>query len=38
MKTNLYIVNEIEPIEITALVKDAQLLFDDVMYTHFPIK
>ncbi|MDY8136665.1 CBS domain-containing protein [Aquimarina sp. 2201CG5-10] len=37
MKTNLYIVNEIEPLTITSKVVDAQLLFNELTYTHFPV-
>ena len=37
MKTNLYIVNEIAPLEISASVTDAQLLFNELTYTHFPV-
>ncbi len=37
MKTNLYIVNEIAPLEVTTKVTDAQLLFNELTYTHFPV-
>ncbi|MBP2832475.1 acetoin utilization protein acuB [Aquimarina sp. U1-2] len=37
MKTNLYIVNDIAPIEISIKVRDAQLLFNELTYTHFPV-
>ncbi|MCK8522398.1 CBS domain-containing protein [Aquimarina sp. D1M17] len=37
MKTNLYIVNEIEPLDINLKVKDAQVLFNELTYTHFPV-
>ncbi|EZH74428.1 hypothetical protein ATO12_11705 [Aquimarina atlantica] len=37
MKTNLYIVNEIEPLDVTVKVTEAQLLFNELTYTHFPV-
>ncbi|MBQ0735146.1 CBS domain-containing protein [Aquimarina celericrescens] len=37
MKTSLYIVNEIAPIDIGTKVTDAQLLFNELTYTHFPV-
>ncbi|MEW7293119.1 CBS domain-containing protein [Aquimarina sp. 2304DJ70-9] len=37
MKTNLYIVNEIAPLEVATKVTDAQLLFNELTYTHFPV-
>ncbi|WP_103069974.1 CBS domain-containing protein [Aquimarina sediminis] len=37
MKTSLYIVNEIEPLDISVKVTDAQLLFNELTYTHFPV-
>ncbi|MDH7445330.1 CBS domain-containing protein [Aquimarina sp. 2201CG14-23] len=37
MKTSLYIVNEIEPLATKAKVVDAQLLFNELTYTHFPV-
>ncbi|TPN86007.1 CBS domain-containing protein [Aquimarina algicola] len=37
MKTNLYIVNEIEPLDISVKVTDAQLFIKDRTYTHFPV-
>ncbi|TSE08169.1 MULTISPECIES: CBS domain-containing protein [Aquimarina] len=37
MKTNLYIVNEIEPLDVSAKVTDTQLLFNELTYTHFPV-
>ncbi|WP_103865801.1 CBS domain-containing protein [Aquimarina sp. I32.4] len=37
MKTNLYIVNEIEPLDVSVKVTDAQLLFNELTYTHFPV-
>lgn len=37
MKTNLYIVNDIEPLKTSATVKEAQVLFNELTYTHFPV-
>ncbi|PKV49492.1 CBS domain-containing protein [Aquimarina sp. MAR_2010_214] len=37
MKTNLYIVNEIEPLDVSIKVTEAQLLFNELTYTHFPV-
>jgi CBS domain-containing protein len=37
MKTNLYIVNEIEPLDVSVKVTDTQLLFNELTYTHFPV-
>ncbi len=37
MKTSLYIVNEIEPLDVSAKVADTQLLFNELTYTHFPV-
>ena len=37
MKTSLYIVNEIEPLDVSVKVTDAQLLFNELTYTHFPV-
>ncbi len=37
MKTSLYIVNEIEPLDLSVKVTDAQLLFNELTYTHFPV-
>ncbi|GAA3508605.1 CBS domain-containing protein [Aquimarina addita] len=37
MKTNLYIVNEIAPFKTTTVVGDAQTLFNELTYTHFPV-
>ncbi len=37
MKTNLYIVNEIEPLDISVKVTDAQLIFNELTYTHYPV-
>ncbi|WP_109851497.1 CBS domain-containing protein [Aquimarina sp. AU58] len=37
MKTNLYIVNEIEPLDVAVKVTEAQLLFNELTYTHFPV-
>ncbi|WP_108802198.1 CBS domain-containing protein [Aquimarina sp. Aq107] len=37
MKTSLYIVNEIAPLATSAKVVDAQLLFNELTYTHFPV-
>lgn len=37
MKTNLHIVNEIEPLKASATVRDAQLVFNELTYTHFPV-
>ncbi len=37
MKTSLYIVNEIEPFDVSVKVSDAQLLFNELTYTHFPV-
>ncbi|WP_298541644.1 CBS domain-containing protein [uncultured Aquimarina sp.] len=37
MKTSLYIINEIDPLSTTAKVADAQLLFNELTYTHFPV-
>ncbi|WP_025740952.1 CBS domain-containing protein [Aquimarina pacifica] len=37
MKTSLYIVNEIEPLDVSAKVTDTQLLFNELTYTHFPV-
>ncbi|MHA7056031.1 CBS domain-containing protein [Aquimarina sp. M1] len=37
MKTSLYIINEIDPLTTTAKVADAQLLFNELTYTHFPV-
>ncbi|WP_299432306.1 CBS domain-containing protein [uncultured Aquimarina sp.] len=37
MKTSLYIINEIDPLATTAKVVDAQLLFNELTYTHFPV-
>ncbi|WP_109299615.1 CBS domain-containing protein [Aquimarina sp. AU474] len=37
MKTNLYVVNEIAPLDIAVKVTDAQLLFNELTYTHFPV-
>jgi len=37
MKTSLYIINEIAPFATTAKVVDAQLLFNELTYTHFPV-
>ncbi|SEL18410.1 CBS domain-containing protein [Aquimarina amphilecti] len=37
MKTSLYIVNEIAPLAASAKVGDAQLLFNELTYTHFPV-
>ncbi len=37
MKTSLYIVNEIQPLITTSTVVDAQLLFNELTYTHFPV-
>lgn len=37
MKTSLYIINEIQPLATSAKVGDAQLLFNELTYTHFPV-
>lgn len=37
MKTNLYIVREIEPFDTTIRVKEAQIHFNELTYTHFPV-
>lgn len=37
MKTNLYIVNDIEPLKTSSTVEDAQLLFNEMTYTYFPV-
>lgn len=37
MKTSLYIINEIAPLKLEAKVADAQLLFNELTYTHFPV-
>lgn len=37
MKTNLYIVREIEPFDTTIKVKEAQIHFNELTYTHFPV-
>ncbi|MFD2564125.1 CBS domain-containing protein [Aquimarina rubra] len=37
MKTSLYIINEIDPLTTTAKVADAQFLFNELTYTHFPV-
>ncbi len=37
MKTNLYIVNEIEPLNSSIKVTEAQLLFNELTYTHYPV-
>lgn len=37
MKTNLYIVREIEPFDIAVKVKEAQTHFNELTYTHFPV-
>lgn len=37
MKTDLYIVNETAPLPITAKIIDAQLLFNEFTYSHFPV-
>ncbi|WP_299255948.1 CBS domain-containing protein [uncultured Aquimarina sp.] len=37
MKTSLYIINEIDPLSTAAKVADAQLLFNELTYTHFPV-
>lgn len=37
MKTNLYIVNEIEPLDVSVKVTETQLLFNELTYTHFPV-
>ncbi|RZS98825.1 CBS domain-containing protein [Aquimarina brevivitae] len=37
MKTNLYIVREIEPLTTDSTVKEAQIHFNELTYTHFPI-
>lgn len=37
MKPNLYIVNEIEPLEVTTKITEAHLLFNELTYSHFPI-
>ncbi|WP_378181886.1 CBS domain-containing protein [Aquimarina sp. SS2-1] len=37
MKTSLYIINEIDPLVTTAKVADAQFLFNELTYTHFPV-
>ncbi|MEW7277300.1 CBS domain-containing protein [Aquimarina sp. 2201CG1-2-11] len=37
MKTSLYIVNEIEPFDVSVKVSEAQLLFNELTYTHFPV-
>ncbi|MBW1294622.1 CBS domain-containing protein [Aquimarina litoralis] len=37
MKTSLYIINEIEPLTTSAKVGEAQLLFNELTYTHFPV-
>jgi len=37
MKTSLYIVNEIEPFDLSITIKEAQLLFNELTYTHYPV-
>ena len=37
MKTSLYIVDDIAPLDITVKVTNAQLLFNELTYTHFPV-
>lgn len=37
MKTSLYIINEITPLSTNSIVADAQLLFNELTYTHFPV-
>ena len=37
MKTSLYIVNEIEPFDVSVKVSEAQLSFNELTYTHFPV-
>jgi len=37
MKTNLYIVNEIQPIDVSSKVTEVQVLFNELTYTHFPV-
>ncbi|MFL1894068.1 CBS domain-containing protein [Aquimarina sp. 2-A2] len=37
MKTEFYIVKEIAPLSTTSTVKEAQQLFNQLTYTHFPV-
>ncbi len=37
MKTSLYIINEIDPLTIATKIADAQVLFNELTYTHFPV-
>ena len=37
MTTNLYLINDMNPLGLEATVKETQLLFNDVTYSHFPI-
>ncbi|KAA1245896.1 CBS domain-containing protein [Aquimarina sp. RZ0] len=37
MKTSLYIINEIAPLSSNSIVADAQVLFNELTYTHFPV-
>lgn len=37
MKTNAYLLNEIEPLELSTKIVDAQLFFNEHTYSHFPV-
>lgn len=37
MKTNTYILNELEPLQLTTSIADAQLFFNELTYSHFPV-
>lgn len=37
MKTNVYIINEVEPLQLSSKIADAQLFFNELTYSHFPV-